>query len=192
MGWGGVGWALTNQDPVLIRRETDIVMTEADAAVTQPQAQMPRSMGTSRHHGSLEGLCPESQKVRGPDNSLPSDTGLLSCRRQPRCLKPLSCGPVSQWTPVHDQPPPKCPQATMPTCSGLWCPPLPSQTHIPNAFKDCCPRWRGTPRTHAGRPGCVRLSGGAVLKVGSTSLGELCPCKGWCCGCSGREAGGPT
>lgn len=114
MGWGGVGWALTHQDPVLVRRETDIVMTEADAVVTQPQAQMPRSMGTSRHHGSLEGLCPESQKVCDPDNSLLSDTGLLSCRRQPHCLKPLICGPVSQWTPVHDQPPPNAPRPPCP------------------------------------------------------------------------------
>ena len=33
---------------------------------------------------------------------------------------------------------------------------------------------------------------GSGAEVGSTSLGGLCPCKGWCCGCSGREAGGPT
>ena len=67
--------------------------------------------GTSRHQGSLEGLCPESQKVSGPANSLLSDTGLLSCRRQPHCLNSLICGPVSQWIPIHDQP---LPNATRP------------------------------------------------------------------------------
>lgn len=166
-----MGCALTHQDPVLVRRQTDILMMEVDAAVTQPQAQMPRSRDTSRHQGSLEGLCPESQKVNGPANSLLSDTGLLSCRRQPRCLKPLICSPVSQWTPVHDQPLPNATRPPRPPAlvCGAHLSPHRHTYHMLSraALQDGV----GPPRAHAGRPGYVSLGAGVVLKVGSTSLG---------------------
>ena len=166
-----MGCALTHQDPVLVRKQTDILMTEVDAAVTQPQAQMPRSRDTSRHQGSLEGLCPESQKVSGPANSLLSDTGLLSCRRQPRCLKPLICSPVSQWTPVHDQPLPNATKPPRPPAlvCGAHLSPHRHTYHMLSraAVQDGV----GPPRAHAGRPGYVSLGASVVLKVGSTSLG---------------------